>query len=654
MGTTKPQNWQLINDAALKTLGKAARSTDDGIMDAIAQELDAPLKLRATFPVADSKLNLEPSIIPAADGGNKSMAPIKSQVYTLPASTVDFQTQVTTGATFVLAWPSTNTVGYFRRVGFTLIGNGTIQALFSEENVALVGLVNPGTLFVKSGVALGFLDIECTDNTTIGKYKSAGSATAIIENAKIYRFSSGSGGGSGTGNVNDFETYMALRLQESFFQFATNVIFEVSEQTMVNSATASYNLVDATYDFSAIGQNLITKQLFSKTFLTLIDEAKQIELHAEWFDLASVDTAATFEASLNGGLAWQTIAMGRNYTGTRFSGRLNLDNPASAVLFSQATNNSTKELNTTTQVGLGQKITLTGKNGIRQIQISLTKTGTPTGSYTVKISKDNAGSPGDVLYSSIALCESLSAGANAITLSGFKSILPAGDYWLSIDTDATYKASFATGTTVLSVGGNNAIAGYRYNGTIWSVLAASGMFYSLSGHTYDLRVRVVSGGTGKKLKAFGIFFDEQVGSIVEGLFQQQEFIFSGDDNQTVFNVTRFLPDSRRIKIYDVYTGQTYVYPSFNIDGKTITFPPGTFQIPGKMIQLRFDQSEGVGFDYSDINSSLLTANHLGSKDSSIDKSLAGRGIILRCDVTGEQVELWVDQFKNLQMTAVKE
>lgn len=266
MATTKPSNWQLVNDASLKTLGKAARSTDDGIMDAIAQELDAPLRLRATFPTADAKLNFEPSIIPAADGANKSMAPIKSQVYTLPASTVDFQTQITTGATFVLAWPSTNTVGYFRRVGFTLIGNGTIQALFSEENVALVGLVNPGTLFVKSGVALGFLDIECTDNTTIGKYKTAASASDIIENAKIYRFASGSGGGSGSGNVNDFETYMALRLQESYYQFATNVVFEVSEQALVNSSTASYNLVDATYDFSVIAQNLITEQLFNTSF----------------------------------------------------------------------------------------------------------------------------------------------------------------------------------------------------------------------------------------------------------------------------------------------------------------------------------------------------------------------------------------------------
>lgn len=644
------QTDQMVNEKALKQLGSLPRETMLSIMDRLALELEAPLRLSAS-QTPDTKLNFAASIVPMADGANKSMAPISSQVYTLAASTVDFQTQATTGATFVIAWPGTNNVGQFRRFGFTLLGNGSIQALISAEAATQAALVNAGTLFVKSGTALGYIDVVCTN--TLGKFKTAGSVTAIIENAGIYRFGAGSGGGSGTGDASAFETYLAIRLDESFYQFCMPVIFSSTAATQIASSTSAYNLVDSTYDFSAAAQQLTTIQMFTDSFITLVDEAKQLELHAEWFDSASRDDAAVYEVSLNGGLAWNTISMGRALSTQKFIGKVLLDNPANVSLFTQAVNNSTKELNLTAQQAIAQKITLTNKNGIRQIQASLTKTGSPIGSYIIKLSSDNSGAPGSVLYSTIALCSSLSAGANAITLSGFKNILVPGDYWISIETDATYKTGFVTTTTSISVGVSNAVSGYIYNSVAWSTQVATGMYYVLSGHVYDLRVRITSSASGKKLKAFGIFYDEQVGAIEEGLFLQQSFIFSGDTNQTVFPVTRFLPDSRRLRIYDIITGQTYVYPAFNIDGKNVTFNSGTFQSPGVQMNLLFDQSQGVGFDYSDINASLLTANHLASNDPTIDRGNNGRGILLRQDVTGLLKEIWIDQFGNLQMTAFK-
>lgn len=644
------QSDQLVNEKALKQLGSSARESFLSIMDRLANELESPLRLSASFPVADSKLNFAPSIVPLADGANRSMAPISSQVYNLSASTIDFQTQATTGATFVISWPVTNTVGRYRRFGFTLLGNGSIQVLISSEATTQAALTNAGTLFVKSGTALGYIDLICTD--TLGKFKTVGSVTSIIENLSIYRFGSGSGGGSGTGDANAFETYLALRLDESFYQFCMPVIFSSTADTQISSATAAYNLVDSTYDFSAGAQQLTTIQLFTTSFLNLVDESRQLELHAEWFDSASRDDAATYEVSLNGGGSWQSLSMGRVLSTQKFLGKILLDNPVYTSIFSQLTNNSSKELNATTQQAIAQSFTVATKSAAGQIQLSLNKNGSPTGSYTIKLSSDTSGAPGTVLYSQTALCSSLSAGANAISLSGFKSILTAGTYWISIETDATYKSGFVTTTTSLTLATNSAISGYVNNGTTWSTLAGSGMYYILSGHIYDLRVRITSSAGSKKLKAFGIFYDEQVGAIEEGLLLQQSFIFSGDTNQTNFVVTRFTPDSRRLRIYDIISGQTYLYPAFNIDGKTISFASGTFQSPGQQMNLLFDQSQGVGFDYSDLNASLLTANHLGSNDNTIDRSSSGRGILLR-NAAGVLKEIWLDSNNNLNITNFK-
>ena len=648
MGTT-PNNWQIIQQSALPSLGKAERTNDEVILSSIDTELNYPLRASATFPVADSKLNFAPSYLSTADGANKVPAPVSSQVSSIPGSTVDFQTQATTGATFVIAWPGTNTVGRFRRVGFTLLGNGSIQALFSDEAATLGALANPGTLFVKSGTALSFLDLECTD--TAGKFKTAGSATAIIENSKIYRFGSGAGGSGGSGNANSFQTYIAQRLDESYFTFADPVIPEMTGSDRVESATSAYNLVDSTYDFSAAGQNIISKSLMAPSFLKLVDEARQVELHAEWFSDSSIDLAATYEIALDG-INYQAISMVQVFSTQRFIGRGTLANPASVSRFSQLTNNSTKELNVTSQQSLAQKITTTTKNGISQVRVNINKAGNPSGSYVVKLSKDNSGSPGSVLYSVAFLISNLATGANAITMDSFKSIIPPGDYWISIDTDATYKASFSTGTNSISIGADSAGSGYAYNGATWTTLAAFGMYFDLWGHIYDLKVRITSSGSGKKLKAFAVLYDEGIGAIDEGLFQQQSFIFSGDTNQSTFTITRFLPDSRRLKIFDISKAQVYMYPAFSIDGRNIKFPDGLFSSPGETINLVADQSQGVGYDYSDINGSLLTANHLGSTDATIDRSIAGRGPLLR-DEASVLKEAWIDTWGNLNITNPK-
>lgn len=218
MAQTKGQSNEEVNDAGLKNLGTLGRDQLDVLFGKLNTQFDAPLRLSATYPTPDSKLNFLASSVAQADGASVSAPALKSQVFSLVASTIDFQTQVTTGATFSIAWPA-STVGQFRRVGFTLLASGSIQVLFSAESATLGALVNAGTLLVKSGIAIGYIDLECTD--VLGKFKTAGSATSIIENVKISRFSSGSGGGSassgsssGGGELSDL-MYKAM-LRDSF------------------------------------------------------------------------------------------------------------------------------------------------------------------------------------------------------------------------------------------------------------------------------------------------------------------------------------------------------------------------------------------------------------------------------------------------------
>jgi hypothetical protein len=94
---------------------------------------------------------------------------------------------------FDITWPTPNTVGRFRRVGFCFIGSGKIKVTFSAESVTQGALANAGTLIPSNSLPLGYVDLVCTN--TLGYFKTAGSATNVIENAQIYRFAQGAGGG---------------------------------------------------------------------------------------------------------------------------------------------------------------------------------------------------------------------------------------------------------------------------------------------------------------------------------------------------------------------------------------------------------------------------------------------------------------------------
>lgn len=166
----------------------------------IEEELNTPLRLSESFPVVDSKLNFSSSQISAVDNGNKVLPPIKKQVFNnLSNPWIDFSNQTDSGD-FVITWPVSNTVGYFRAAGFTLIDSGQIEVIFSNEAATEGALVNPGELFANNGIPLGYIILECSSNIPL-IFKTAGSASDTIENDKIFRFGTGGGGGGGGANV---------------------------------------------------------------------------------------------------------------------------------------------------------------------------------------------------------------------------------------------------------------------------------------------------------------------------------------------------------------------------------------------------------------------------------------------------------------------
>jgi len=611
---------------------------------------ESPLGLYATWPTPDAKLNFWDASLKAGNDSYRVISSVKKQVFdSLSGLYINFQTQaVSNAAYFDLQWPTSNTVGKFRRIGFTLVGTGKIKVIFSDEYATEGALPNAGTLLVSGGQPLGYINVVCTNSA--GFFKTATSATSIIENKKIFLFAAGGGGGSGTGDANSFTENLKHRLVSSYYNYVTPVVFSSIEQTMTSSATAVFDVVDGVYRYDSAGAEFKSINLFDSEFNSGDHDSRQVELHVEWLDAATMDSNAVCSVSLDNN-TFEAVTMTRQGLSNKFTGSKLMAVPSQVSLFSQASTNQNTELNASTLKGIAKKISLTQKMAVNGITVNLNKVGSPSGSYIVTLIKDNSNSPtGDVLYSKIALNSTLSAGANTISLSGFRSVLPIGDYWIKIEMDDTYRSSFVTGVTAISVQTQSGGSDFVYNASTWSAGTAN-MKYSLLGHIYDLRVKVASSASNKKLSAIGVFYDEDVGSVGVNTQALQKFTFSGDLNQSTFPITMFLPSADHLKVYDIKTGQVYRHGAFSIDGHNVVFPDGTFLASGNMIELLFDQSEGSGFDSSDENANLLASNHLGSTDATIDKSASGRGIYLRRP-DGTLREICIDDSDNIVVYSV--
>lgn len=185
--TTRPDSRQIKKRSALNKLGVPADSSVETALDQLNIHADYPLRMSAS-DVADSRLNFSSSVINSADSTKTIAPPVNGEVAAQIASAyIDFQDQSLSNAgDFEIEWPLSNTVGYFRNAGFVLNNLGKIEVIFSDEEATEGALSNPGELFDQQGILLGYIVLECTN--IAGYFKTAGSASDIIENTKIYRF----------------------------------------------------------------------------------------------------------------------------------------------------------------------------------------------------------------------------------------------------------------------------------------------------------------------------------------------------------------------------------------------------------------------------------------------------------------------------------
>lgn len=205
MAKSEGQAWQDVVQAVLARLGLGIRSTQDVVFSKIDQELDFPLRAFPSSP-PDAVLNISANKIIAADGSEKSTPPQANVIPDFVATTINFQTGATTGGNVDMTLPST-AIGNFRRGGFSLIDGNTLKVIFSPEAASVGALANPGTLFVRNGIKVLWIDLEATAATA---YKTAGSATNIIETsvggqARIHRVTAA---GTQIAGSNGFSFYL--------------------------------------------------------------------------------------------------------------------------------------------------------------------------------------------------------------------------------------------------------------------------------------------------------------------------------------------------------------------------------------------------------------------------------------------------------------
>ena len=226
-GKSELQTDQVVTNNALPITRQAANTNLDTIFSSLDSNAASPLRLFASNP-SNTVLNIAAQEIQKADGTGLSVPPISSLVPTFAATTIDFQALTTSGGTVSITWPTGLTVGNYYRVGFTLLSGNTLQATFSSGAGTLGAVANAGTLFITGGIPVGWVDLQATSST---QFKTAGSATSIIENSvsgtsTIHTFGSGAGGsgsGSGTGVGSDLDSlqFQALFL-ETFSESTTS------------------------------------------------------------------------------------------------------------------------------------------------------------------------------------------------------------------------------------------------------------------------------------------------------------------------------------------------------------------------------------------------------------------------------------------------
>lgn len=543
-------------------------------------------------------------------------------------------------------------VGENRWAALTLLPSTVnVDNTINLQPLVLLSNQNNFRAVFASGLKIGQVKVE----------EDSGGVADIFQDAITQQGVGGGGGGDGTGDANSYLTKLDVRLQSDQFmlRYLTPNIFSIHEDDRLdNASTGAFDIANGEFDLDA-AEFLQSIQMYGSSFLKEEKDAAHIELDALWNE---VDDAAVYEVAKDG-VTFETVEMERVGESNRFRGVHVFSEPPGSVQYQypNANADTNTELNATTRQSFAIKLPALAAGVKKKLltgSIYVNKTGTPVGDLFVRIVKDNAGAPGTEFVGENALTiniASLVAGLNTIPFE-IGSILVEGTYWLVVESSAAYKSSFSAGVNSVQMRTDTSApsysegASFEYDGSAWAAIAGTHGVFQLSGYTYDLRVKITA-SQASSLQGYGIFYAEQQPFVYETHMAIERFEIDGNLDVTELTLTKMIPDAMTCKVYIVNSGQVLRYPAFAIDGRKLVFAAGQFLAPGETITVLVDQSEAQVFDNSDANANLMASNHLGSTDPGIDRSMAGRGIVLRRP-DGTLREIALDDSDNIVILSV--
>lgn len=482
-----------------------------------------------------------------------------------------------------------------------------------------------------------------------------------LTNESIKQLGTGSGGGSGGIGAGDiFLEDLKFELIDSFYNLMTSNIFELDDEDLLATNTGEYLIVEKQLELD-VGEQIVSTDMLDIQHKQALIDVDKVSLTVK-YDYDYTDPNPTIEVSRDGGTNYQAMTVETNANGIYHGDLEFVDEPSFATLVEYALANADTQLafNTSTAQERSQEFLthLTNYDVYVQLEVAFNKLGSPAGYIQAKIVKDNAGSPSvdveDIVWMSAPISMvSLGVGDTTKQLSINKHVFDINTkYHIVFFTDATYKASYVAVTHQVGIKVDASAPtipdSKTWDGAVWASVAANSIVHKLTGRTLDMRVRITSSAVGTRLIGYGIFYQTENAASNPWYTNIEIHHFSGDDNITSFQLTQFYPNADFAEACLSQSGQVWKYPAFDIQGDTIIFPANTFNVPGQSLTLRFDQVKGGAYDNSDRNLALLTANHLGSTDTNIDKSVANRGIFLRNNPAlrevllndDDEIEIW--------------
>jgi hypothetical protein len=230
-----------------------------------------------------------------------------------------------------------------------------------------------------------------------------------------------------------------------------------------------------------------------------------------FWDPTALDEAATYEVSRDGGANFQTITMERIGESDAFVGNHAFTAETATSYFNSGVSGLGQILNNSTSQRIGQSITLAADILVSALSITATKVGSPVGAIDVLLIRNSAGVPStlesDVVASTTINVSSISNGSDMTLTLNTPVIVGAGTYHVVYRPNSTYLAGY-TGSDFVQLDGASTGGGKTiFNGTSWSADGTKRVRTIIFGFAQDLRVRITSSDSGKKLKGYGIYYD---------------------------------------------------------------------------------------------------------------------------------------------------